>query len=106
MKELQVELRSESLAFNEKYKSFSDDEVERIKRLNPAVLSAINQLHELYHGYLNIAVYGNTAYVAFDFYYTGFSYSCFRTPDMEYIKQFRDEIFLPWRIANLLYDIE
>lgn len=106
MKELPVELTSESLAFNEKYKAFNDDEVEGMKKLNPAVLSAINQLNKLYHGYLNIAVYGNTAYVAFDYYYTGFSYSCFRTPDMEYIKQFRDEIFLPWRIANLLYDIE
>lgn len=106
MKELPVEVTSESLALNEKYKAFRDDEVKGMKRLNPAVLSAINQLNELYHGYLNIAVYGNTAYVAFDYYYTGFSYSSFRTPDMEYIKQFYDEIFLPWGIANLLYDIE
>ncbi len=52
MKELPVELTSELLAFNEKYKAFSDDEVEGMKRLNPAVLSAINQLNELYHGYL------------------------------------------------------
>lgn len=106
MKELPVELTSESLAFNEKYKAFSDDEVEGMNRLNPTFLSAINQLNELYHGYLNIAVYGNTAHEAFGYYYIGFSYSCFRIPDMEYIKQFRDEIFLPWRIANLLYDID
>ena len=95
MEELPVELTSKSLSFNEQYKAFSDDKVEGMKRLNPAVLSAINQLNELYHGYLNIAVYGNTAYVAFDYYYPGFCYSCFRTPDMEYIKQFRNEIFLP-----------
>ncbi len=65
MKELPVELTSESLAFNEKHKAFSDDEIEGMERLNPAVLSAINQLNELYHRNLNIAVYENTAYVAF-----------------------------------------
>lgn len=37
MKELPVEVTSESLAFNEKYKAFSDGEVEGMKRLNPAV---------------------------------------------------------------------
>lgn len=52
MKELPVEVTPESLAFNEKYKAFSDDEIEGMKRLNPAVLSAINQLNELYHRYL------------------------------------------------------
>lgn len=39
MKKLPIELRSESLAFNKKYKAFSDDEVEGMKRLNPAVLA-------------------------------------------------------------------
>lgn len=99
---LKTELTSESLYFNNEYRAYSDDILEGTKRLTPPILSAINHLNELYHGFLNIYVNKNHAYVCFDYYFTGFYFSTFKKVTHEYIDLFKNELLLPWHIFSLL----